>query len=437
MRRRSLVGLTVVGVVAWVAMCVALPSGHPVPDGLDELMRIEAGGIVTNARHPLSEPVMDLLFGGRPAAMRTVQCWNAAWMAIALLGLGLGDRTSRRGPAAALLGASTYAALLAGTDPFLSYVPPSIALGSLAWAFRARLVPALLLCTLSALFFPPALVFAAAIAVERTDHPRTAAVAVGVPTVVTLAAIAGSALEIGRPLSFPALDELLRDGVAAAFLPIERGFGLLRVVDHPTSPAAWLTLVVGVSLMAWVVRGASLGLPSAGMGLLLGAGLSGVFFGLWDPANEPFWLLSLWLLLLRWVEVGADPRPAAALGATLLALNVACYVVPAAQTPSPHIAAARELGSQLGPADFVVSLELPPLYVAYFGGLRADGPPARLPEMREALLETRDRGGLVYVEVSAALPEGITIVRDVTLSDGRKFVGATPQTVLHAAVTDQ
>jgi len=263
------------------------------------------------------------------------------------------------------------------------------------------------LLSLAALFCPFSLAGVGATAGEslRRKQVREALIHVLVPGILLLGAMSLADLPVGRwsPTNPDPL-QLIRDGLVAALVPVDRGFAPLRVLTAPLSPAAWATLVALVAVAFWLAR--VLWKPEGGQRPLLGAaGVSALFVGLWDPATEFFWVVPGGLLLLAWLQRPTRPALTATIAALLLSSNVLCYVLPASRQPDPRVASARALGAHFTAKDFLITKDFVDTHIAYFGGLRIDGPVERIDDLSDNIIDTQRAGGGVYVE-GPALPEG-------------------------------
>jgi len=399
----------------FVFLWAVFPSQNLNYDGLDELLQLEAGEVPTRARHPLAEPALNLWVGERASAIRPVQIWSGLWMTLALAGLmvfGIRSGASATATASAVaLGTSSYAILHLATDPFLAYLPPGLALTTWGLAFGLvspqRRIPAVALLSLAALFCPFSLAGAGAAAGEslRRKQVRAALIHVFVPGLLLFGAMNLADLPVGRwsPANLGPI-QLVREGPVGALVPVERGFAPLRVLTEPLSPAAWATLAALGAAVGWLAG--LLWKPEGRQWPLLGsAGGSALFVGLWDPAAEIFWVVPGGLLLLAWLQRPVRPALTAALAALLLSSNVVCYVLPASQQPDPRVASARALGAHFSAKDFLITKNIPDVHIAYFGGLRIDGPVERIDELSDNIVGTQRAGGGVFVE-GPELPEG-------------------------------
>lgn len=168
-----------------------LPSQRLFPDGLDELMIVEAPQLEVNPKHPAVEAVLWLgwkvlkVWGYEGRAIRPVQLWNALWLTVALAGLVMATRAwlSKGRLAAFACLPFLSVSLHWAADPFLAYWPPGLA--ALSWAFflakgpptRARILGLILLLTLMVFINPifclalPAAAFFAAGRFQ--EEPRT------------------------------------------------------------------------------------------------------------------------------------------------------------------------------------------------------------------------------------------------------------------------
>ncbi len=399
---------------AHAAMWLLLPSQNVHHDGLDELLRLEAGHLELRARHPLSEPALALWVGERRPALRPVQVWSGGWMTVALAGVfALGLRTRARPIAvlgATVLAASSYAALHVATDPFQPYQPAGLALGTWGLALSApdprRPRSAVALLSAAALFFPVALAFAGAAALRLLADGQRRAAAFHLLAPAGLLGLAMVLAPVGLTDGGVGLRlgvlHTIREGLLGALIPVDRGFAPLRLLENPTSPAAWLTALSLLAAAVWtgavLVRARRPDLP-----LLVVAGACAVFAALWDPGAPLLWLPAVWLLALAGLSRPRVASVALAAGAGLLAVNLVCYVVPAARMEDPRVTSARALAAELGPEDFVLTAGFPDLHIAYFGGLRVDGPAEEWRRFGQAFEETRTAGGAVWVEGGEAL----------------------------------
>ncbi len=455
--------------LAHAVLWVGLPSQNFHNDGLDEIMRLEAGARAVLARHPLAEPAVQTLLqmltvaGYAGSAIRLVQVWNGVWMTLALAAVYvLARRTGGSTVAAAgvtLFLGGCYASLHLALDPYLYYMPPGLALMTLASLVASRATARqggdarrtrswrawslILACVSGAVLFLPMSAAAIPPIAIRWGHMdggcrarrllQTLGVLLVPAGLYVFALLATSGFSLGRGpygLWSPLTLQTSLLGLTGALIPFERGLGLR---DALWTSALFRTVLAvatvappSVCILAATVRPTKdrrAGVVS--LTWLCGAVVSAVFVAWWDAGQARFWLLPLWLLVLGWASalprlpsmIGAPPQRIATAvagfllveGVGLAAVNCNRYAVPAATRPDPRTALARSMARVFSPDDTIVFPLWAWFHIDYFAGLRTQGllslyyarnpGQSTLDVLQEELWKAQRRGGSLFMEV--------------------------------------
>lgn len=383
-----------------------LPSQRLFPDGLDELMIVEAPQLQVNPKHPAVEAVLWLgwkalkAWGYEGRAIRPVQLWNALWLTVALAGLLMATRAwlSKGRLAAFACLPFLSVSLHWAADPFLAYWPPGLA--ALSWALflakgpptRARILGLILLLTLMVFINPIfclALPVAAFFAAGRFQaEPRTlllrASLLVGLPPLLLFFYLS----TFGTPTqAFGATTGIF--GVwTAQTLP--QGFAAAR--DLFFTPRQ--ELVAYSSRFGDFIKSGCDALVLVGAGLLLLSLLKAgrwrhawplllalpplVVLLWWAPQQRFFYLLPVWLLFVLWPDLPDEPTSSAVspgwsysmwVPAIVLALvNFLSYLGPV-QSEDPRRAWIVACAQKFQPADRLYFPLFGDPTFSYFGGV--------------------------------------------------------------------
>lgn len=427
-----------------------LPSQRLMPDGLDELMAIEAPRLQVNPKHPAAEASLWLGFkaleacGYEGKAIRPVQLWNAFWLTIALAGLLMATRAWLSKERLAVFACLPFlsVSLYWATDPFLAYWPPGLA--ALSWALvlargplsLSRFLGLIVLLVLMVFINPicclalPAVALVAAGRFE--EKPRTLLLRSSLLLVLPpLLLFSYLGLDVGRsPVApFGATSNIF--GVwTAQSLP--QGFAALKdvfftpgeelVADYPrfgelikTGCNVLLSITTGVFLLsllkaerrrrAWPLL---LAIPS--------------FFVIlwWAPQQRFFYLLPIWLLFALWPPAPVEEDgPASAKpfwvnllilvpAATLALVNSVSYLAKV-QTEDPRRAWIVACAQKFQPADRLYLPLFGDATFTYFGGVetasllerfRSRRPgQSTFDSLRELLEKKQQVGGAIYFQV--------------------------------------
>ncbi len=429
---------------AYVALWLLVPARAVHGDALDELSCIEAPSTMcVLPRHAAVESSLWIVYralvqlGYQGRALRIGQLWNGLWMTLALVAVWRFARRETRSALAAvgvtLWLAGLYVSLHLALDPFLLYWPPGLALmtWALATADGSPRSGARSACLTLAIAVTNAMALAgAAVATVRwlIRGPRTVMRALAGASWLGAAALASQMVQqrIGGAESkyfgrwAPLFYRSVSDALGRFFFPPSGAPPGLAM-----QAGEWLVVAACGAALLWLVVGALFGarrLESlAWLGGVVG---SFVFVAWWDPGQEFFYLLPVWLTVLGATATMPIDRARGwslcFVGAVAMLLSVGGYAFGTARDGS--IVASRAAQARaFSETDVVVEPAWQDLHLVYYFhrpsiGLltlfatRAPGESTMAALDRE-VAAARARGGQVYLH---------------TLSNGRPFPPPVP-----------
>jgi hypothetical protein len=413
--------------IAFILFWGLLPSRNYHADGLDELQRIENGNIIYSPKHFGAEPALRTLYkiltklGFQGRAIRPVQIWNGFWITVFLFFTALLIlRSGHSWPAALvflLLISGWYAVMHLALDPYLYYLPPSLALSAGAFTLlRLRTFSPekvwwglLILLTAMAAFNPVLLLTAPLLAWEWHHFQHTgkktivlsglwrAAGLVIFPAALFTAAMAVfgqfdlSRGPYGKLTSLT--PHLAWKGLTGAFTAMEQGQNIFRVFSGNGEPVIWAAVIVHLLTPLIII--------CAGISLLFNRGRINIrlfipwaataaaafLFVVWyDPPQVRFWIFPLWLTTMIWIINNSRPIKRSStensvqrglyfavivlicMQAVLLWIsNVSSYAWPAAHEPNRRIIFVEQLKNTFASTDTLLFPIYYDPYIEYFG----------------------------------------------------------------------
>ncbi len=413
--------------IAFILFWVLLPSRNYHADGLDELQRIENGNIIHSPKHFGAEPALCTLYkiltklGYQGRAIRPVQIWNGFWITVFLFFTGLLIlRSGHSWPAALVflfLFSGWYAVMHLALDPYLYYLPPSLALSAGAFSLlRFRTSSSgkvwwglLILLTAMGAFNPVLLLTAPLLAWEwyhlQGSGKKTiisaglkkAAGLVIIPAALFTAALAVFGqfdLSRGPYGKLTTLTPALAwKGFSGALTAMEQGQNIFRVFSGNGDPVAWASVIVLI-LTPLIIISAAISLFSSRGRINIrffipwtATAAAAFLFAVWyDPPQVRFWIFPLWLATMTWII--NNPRPMKrsshrnsiqrvfyfavivliCMQAVLLWIsNVNSYAWPAAHEANRRILFVEQLRDSFPPGDILLFPIYYDPYIEYFG----------------------------------------------------------------------
>lgn len=408
---------------AFTLFWIKLPSRNYHPDGLDELQRIENENIIVSPKHFGSEAALQAMYklltklGYRGKAIRPVQIWNGLWLTVFLFLSGLLVLKSGHSWKTALVWmlyfSGWYAVMHLALDPYLYYLPPSLALSAGAFCLvRSRFISSgqmwwwLLIILLGIVAFNPVLLITAPLIAWEWrifQHPHKIEGKTPLPLLkaaglIILPALLFAAVmlifgrfELGRgpygKLTALTLS-LSWKGISGALTAAEQGQkNIFNALSGSGDPADWAVLVSHL-LTPFIIISAGTCLYFMHRRIHFrrflpwAATAAAAFsFVIWyDPPQVRFWIIPLWLTAMTWITASRRPlsrREKTTCFAALLLIfvqavllwagNIASYAWPAAHTANRHAAFVEELKDTFVPGDTLLFPIYYDPYIEYFG----------------------------------------------------------------------
>ncbi len=426
---RSKTGMTALSLfcIAFILFWVFLPSRNYHADGLDELKRIENGNIILTPKHFGAEPILRTLYeilnklGYEGRAIRPVQIWNGFWITVFLFFTGLLILHSGHSRPAALvfllLFSGWYAVMHLALDPYLFYLPPSLAFLALTFSLsRSRSLSAikswwgiLFLLILMAAFNPVLLLTTPLLAWEWhlfqhggkkiiiSAEIRKAAGLVIIPAALFAAAMTVFGqfnLSRGPYGKFTSLTPALAwKGFSGTFTAMEQGQNIFNVFSGNGEPVVWAAVIVHLlTPLIIITAGISLFFSRGRINIRLfipwtATAATAFLFAVWyDPPQVRFWIFPLWLTTMIWIINNRRPIKRSSnrnsvqrglyfavivlicIQAVLLWIsNVSSYAWPAAHKPNRRIIFVEQLRNTFTSTDTLLFPIYYDPYIEYFG----------------------------------------------------------------------